>query len=73
MTTFPCVLDNERAAVAEQLRRNLAEATAFDFVSAYFTIYGYELLAAELENRQFRLYHRGLAGGFNGRNPLNFP
>ena len=49
MTNFPRVLDNERAAVADQLRRNLAAATAFDLVSAYFTIYGYELLAEELE------------------------
>ena len=49
MTSFPNVLDNERAAVADQLRRNLDAATAFDFVSAYFTLYGYELLAEELE------------------------
>ena len=49
MPRFPNVLDNERAVVADQLRRNLDAATAFDFVSAYFTINGYELLAEELE------------------------
>ena len=42
------ILDNEGATVADCLRRSLRNAAAFDAVSAYFTIYGYELLAAEL-------------------------
>ena len=50
MTDFPRILDNERAAVADRLRRSLRAADAYDCVSAYFTIYGYELLAEELES-----------------------
>ena len=50
MTDFPRILDNERAAVADRLRRSLRAADACDCVSAYFTIYGYELLAEELES-----------------------
>ncbi len=43
-----CVLDNQAATVADYLRRNLRDASAFNLASAYFTIYGYELLAEEL-------------------------
>ena len=43
------IVDNESTTVAEYLRRRLADAENFDFVSAYFTIYGYELLADELD------------------------
>ena len=43
------IIDNESTTVAEHLRRRLSDAEAFDFVSAYFTIYGYELLADELD------------------------
>ena len=42
------VLDNQAATVADHLRRNLRGADAFNLASAYFTIYGYELLAEEL-------------------------
>ena len=35
--------------MVDHLRHSLGGAHAFDFVSAYFTIYGYELLADELE------------------------
>ena len=49
MPESPHILDNAAATVAEYLRRSLGDADAFDCVSAYFTIYGYELLAAELE------------------------
>ena len=38
------VIDNERRTVADHLRRTLVGAGKFDLVSAYFTIYGYELL-----------------------------
>ena len=44
------ILDNQTATVADHLRRTLRRADAFDFVSAYFTVYGYELLAEELES-----------------------
>ena len=42
------ILDNKAATVADHLRRNLRGADAFNLASAYFTIYGYELLAEEL-------------------------
>ena len=43
------ILDNQTATVAEHLRHNLRGAEAFNLASAYFTIYGYELLADELD------------------------
>ena len=49
MSNLPRILDNETATVADRLRRNLQGADGFDFVSAYFTIYGYELLTDELD------------------------
>ena len=49
MYSFRHVIDNDGATVAERLRRSLADADAFDFVSAYFSIYGYDLLADELD------------------------
>ena len=42
------ILDNQAATVVDHLRRNLSGAGDFSVVSAYFTIYGYELLAEEL-------------------------
>ncbi len=50
MPDFPRILDNERAVVADRLRRSLRAAAACDLVSAYFSIYGYALLAEELES-----------------------
>ena len=49
MPSYQYLLDNHNATVVDCLRRNLREATAFDLVSAYFTINGYALLADELE------------------------
>ena len=43
------ILDNQAATVGDYLRRNLRGADAFDLASAYFTIYGFELLAEELD------------------------
>ncbi len=43
------ILDNQTATVADHLRRNLRGADSFNLASAYFTIYGYELLADELD------------------------
>ncbi len=43
------ILDNQAATVGEHLRRGLRKADAFSIASAYFTIYGYELLAEELD------------------------
>ncbi len=43
------IIDNEQETVADHLRRSLGVAEAFDFVSAYFSIYGYELLMDELD------------------------
>ena len=50
MPDFPRILDNERAVVADRLRRSLRAAAACDLASAYFSIYGYALLAEELES-----------------------
>ena len=43
------IIDNEQETVADHLRRTLGVAAAFDFVSAYFSIYGYGLLMNELD------------------------
>ena len=43
------ILDNQTADVADYLRRGLQGADAFDLVSAYFSIYGYEMLAREMD------------------------
>ena len=43
------IIDNRAATLADYLRHNLRGADAFNLASAYFTIYGYELLADELE------------------------
>ena len=42
------ILDNQTNTVHDALRSKLRDAEAFSFVSAYFTIYGYELLEEEL-------------------------
>ena len=44
------VLDNRGRTVVSYLREHLAGAQAFRIVSAYFSIYGYELLADDLAN-----------------------
>ena len=44
------ILDNKSATVVEHLERELDGADALSMVSAYFTIYGYELLADELDS-----------------------
>ena len=43
------ILDNRGRTVVDCLRQGLAGAGAFRLVSAYFSIYGYELLADELD------------------------
>ncbi len=48
MPAYEHILDNRGRAVADYLRKRLPQAAAFRLVSAYFTIYGYELLADEL-------------------------
>ena len=48
MTRYEHILDNRSSAVVDYLRRRLAGAGALRLVSAYFSIYGYELLAEEL-------------------------
>ena len=45
MPLYDYILDNQTRSVADYLR----VAEAFRLVSAYFTIYGYELLADELD------------------------
>ena len=49
MSTSRHIIDNEQETVADHLRRSLEVTEAFDFVSAYFSIYGYELLMDELD------------------------
>ena len=48
MGEFRHILDNQSGTVADFLGRNLEGARVFDLVSAYFSIYGYELLADRL-------------------------
>ena len=48
MPAYNHILDNRGRAVADYLRARLPQAAAFRLVSAYFTIYGYALLADEL-------------------------
>ena len=43
------IIDNRTATVAGHLKRHLRSAGAFNLASAYLTIYGYELLAEELD------------------------
>ena len=43
------LLDNRGATVSDYLRARLADAERFRLVSAYFSIYGYELLAEALD------------------------
>lgn len=42
------ILDNQTAKVGHYLQENLAGADSFRLVSAYFSIYGHDLLAEEL-------------------------
>ena len=42
------ILDNHGRKVVDHLREQLKHSSAFRIVSAYFSIYGYELLASEL-------------------------
>ena len=49
MPSYDHILDNQTRSVADYLRVNLRDAETFRLVSAYFTIYGYELLADELD------------------------
>ncbi len=44
------ILDNRTRKVSEYLSAQLDRSSAFRIVSAYFSIYGYALLAEELEN-----------------------
>ena len=44
------ILDNRQRTVVDFLRERLPRAETFRLVSAYFSIYGYGLLAQELEN-----------------------
>ena len=43
------ILDNQSATLADYLRRRLLDSRDFDFVSAYFSIYGYELMEDALQ------------------------
>ena len=42
------VLDNRDVTVVDYLREHLDDADEFSIVSAYFSIYGYDLLASQL-------------------------
>ena len=48
MDKHPLILDNRSRTVAEYLHHNLPAAAVFRLVSAYFSIYGYEILQREL-------------------------
>ena len=49
MHEYRHILDNQSGTVADFLERSLQGASAFDLVSAYFSIYGYQRLADRLD------------------------
>ena len=49
MSVYEHILDNRDRTVADYLRKQLSDADVFRLVSAYFSIYGYEQLAEELD------------------------
>ena len=49
MSVYEHILDNRDRMVADYLRKQLSDADVFRLVSAYFSIYGYEQLAEELD------------------------
>ena len=49
MREYRHILDNQPGTVADFLERSLQGASAFDVVSAYFSIYGYQRLADRLD------------------------
>ena len=48
MEKHPLILDNRSRTVADYLHQSLPDAEVFRLVSAYFSIYGYEILQREL-------------------------
>lgn len=52
MKKFPSVLDNRQATLQEYLSCHIPDAELFRLVSAYFSVYGFGLLADELESNQ---------------------
>ena len=48
MEKHPLILDNRSRTVADYLHQSLSDAEVFRLVSAYFSIYGYEILQREL-------------------------
>ena len=48
MEKHPLILDNRSRTVAEYLNQSLLGSEVFRLVSAYFSIYGYEILQHEL-------------------------
>ena len=52
MTEQKYILDNHERNVADYLRQHLPDAKVFRLVSAYFSIYGYQLLQKELDGLQ---------------------
>ncbi len=50
MLEYQHILDNRRSSVVDYLRRCLGKSDALRLVSAYFSIYGYELLSEELDD-----------------------
>ena len=46
---MPVLLDNQQASIANHLRDHLKTADIFRLVTAYFSIYGYEALAEQLD------------------------
>ena len=48
MEKHPLILDNRSRTVADYLHQSLPDTKVFRLVSAYFSIYGYEILQHEL-------------------------
>ena len=50
MTAYKHILDNRNRKLLDYLFHKLKDCTRFDFVSAYFSVFGFDLLKDELES-----------------------
>ena len=63
------VIDNQETTVAEVLRRELLQSESFDFVSAYFTIFGFELMEDALSQAEAVRFLFGDPGSVENLDP----
>ena len=65
------VIDNQGTTVAEVLRRELLQSDSFDFVSAYFTIFGFELMEDALSQAEAVRFLFGDPGSVENLDPAD--